>query len=193
MSNRGFLFVISGPSGSGKTTLAERLVQTPPLKKKLFRSISLTTRPRRRGERNNRDYFFIEPQAFRGLLQRKKILEWTTYLGYHYATPREFVERQMRAGRHLLLCLDGKGALAIKKRYPKQTVTIFVLPPSLRELRGRILKRSCGTSLAEIESRLRVARRELLNARRYDYCIVNADLRKSVKQLEAIIGETINA
>ncbi|MDD5060493.1 MAG: ATP-binding cassette domain-containing protein, partial [Candidatus Omnitrophica bacterium] len=135
---QGKIFVISGPSGSGKTTLLNRLIQDKEIGKLLIKSRSLTTRPRRWQERDGRDYFFISPGEFKRLLKAKKILEWTRYLGYYYGTPRGEVEARLKKGGHIGFCLDLKGAALLKKIYPKNTVTVFVLPPSLETLKARI-------------------------------------------------------
>jgi guanylate kinase len=179
--------VVSGPSGSGKTTLATDVVASKELKKKLSKSISLTTRPRRAGERHKKEYFFVSKKTFQRLLKAKKILEWTKYLGYYYATPKDFVEGQLKKGRSLILCLDLKGARRLKRLYPKNTVTIFVLPPSLNALKERIRKRCDKTKSRELHYRLRLAEKELLLAGSYEYCLLNEDLNRGVKELKSII------
>ncbi len=189
---RGLVFVISGPSGSGKTTLAEKILKDDNLNKKIGRSISFTTRPRRSGERGGRDYFFISEEEFKRQRQAKKILEWTRYLGYYYATPKEFIERQIKNNRHILLCVDLKGAAKLKKLYPKNTVTIFIMPPSLDELQDRIRNRCHKTREEEVCRRMRLAEKEILTAGKFDYCLVNKDLTRTVKELNDIILTKIN-
>lgn len=184
---RGRIFVISGPSGSGKTTLARKLLSSPELKKRLVKSVSLSTRPRRSQEKEGRDYFFISPQEFRRRLKEQKILEWTKYLGYYYATPRDFAEQQLHRGKHILLCLDLKGARKIKRFYPRESVTIFVLPPSLEALRKRIEGRCSRTKKEEIRQRLRLAQRELMSRWEYDYSLANDNLEKAAEELRGII------
>jgi guanylate kinase len=184
---QGLIFVISGPSGSGKTTLLQNLIRSKILKHKLVKSVSFTTRPKRSGEREGRDYFFISDHEFKQRRKAKKILEWTRYLGYYYATPKDFVERRVQKGRHILLCLDLKGAFRIKRLYSKNTVTIFVMPPSLRTLHDRIKKRCSRTKREEIRQRLWLARKELGACRRYDYCVLNKDLRQAVRETKIII------
>lgn len=183
----GLIFVICGPSGSGKTTLRDRLLRSRELRKKFVKSISLTTRSKRSGERQGREYFFITHEEFRRKLKAGKILEWTRYLGYYYATPCEFFKSQIQKGENLLLCLDLKGTLALKRIYPKQAVTIFILPPSLEALRSRIEGRCSKTKKGEINQRLRLARRELLLSSRHDYSVVNINLAQAVKELKGII------
>lgn len=189
----GLIFVVSGPSGSGKTTLLAKLLQAKGLKGKVVKSISLTTRPRRSGEKNGKDYFFLSPGQFREKKQAKKILEWTKYLGYYYASPKDFVQRQLAGGRNLILSLDLRGALRIKRLYPENTVTIFVLPPSLGALRERIEKRCRRTKKEEIKRRLELAEKEIRLSRRYDYCLTNEDLPDTVKELKEIVLKEIKS
>jgi len=187
------IFVLSGPSGSGKTTLLEKLLRDKILKKKLARSISFTTRPRRSGERDGRDYFFLSLKQFEAKRRAKKILEWTKYLGYYYATPKDFVHRQIENARHLALCLDLKGALKIKRYFPKDTVLIFVSAPSLKALHARISGRCSRTKTEEIKKRLKLARQELLSRRQYDYCVVNKNLAQATGVLKKIVLKEINS
>ena len=188
---KGAVFVISGPSGSGKTTLLKKLLQSKTLKAKLVKSVSLTTRPRRTGEREGRDYFFVTPEQFRKARKDKKILEWTRYLGYYYATPKGYVDLQLSRGRSMALCLDLRGALRLKRIYQERTVTIFVLPPSVKALQRRIEKRCQKTKKDEICRRVRFSREELSACSRYDYCVLNSDLRQAVKELRRIVAGEI--
>lgn len=190
--HRGLLFIISGPSGSGKTTLAASLLKSRVLKKGLIRSLSLTTRPRRPGEKDKKDYLFISEKEFQQRLRNKKILEWTKYLGYYYGTPKEFIAQQIRNGKHSVLCLDLKGAAYLKRLYPANSVTIFVLPPSLRELRRRIGQRAARAKPEEIARRLLLAKKELLSARRYNYRIVNRHFQEALKRLQNIVAAEIS-
>ncbi|MDP2941334.1 MAG: guanylate kinase [Candidatus Omnitrophota bacterium] len=183
------IFLVSGPSGSGKTTLLASLVKDKDLRRRLARSVSITTRPRRFKERQRKDYYFIDSREFARQRQRKKILEWTRYLGYYYATPRDFVQDRLAQGKSILLSLDLKGARLIKRSYPDRTITIFILPPSLGVLRGRIENRSPATTREEIQNRLKLAQAEVLAARRYDYCLINDDLQKTLAQLKEIVLE----
>jgi guanylate kinase len=193
IKNQGLIFIISGPSGSGKTTLLEKLLARSALKKRLVRSISFTTRPKRSNEQEGRDYFFISQKQFREKQKAKKLLEWTRYLGYYYATAKDFVEKQLKKGKHLAMCLDVKGALQIRRLYPKRVVTIFIQPPSLETLQERIKKRCHRTRKEEVQKRLRLAKTELLAASSYDYCLVNVDLRQVIKELQGIISSKINS
>ena len=185
-NNLGRIFVISGPSGSGKTTLLTSLVQDKKIGKRLVKSCSLTTRPKRSGEREAREYFFVSPREFERLLKAKKILEWTRYLGYYYGTPKEGLEEQLKAGKNVGICLDLKGSRIIKKLYPDNAVTIFVLPPSLGVLKERIQNRCSHTHQEEVRQRLLLARRELQAAKEFDYSILNQNLPVALKKLKSI-------
>ena len=187
------IFVISGPSGSGKTTLLKRVLLDKLLKNKLAKSVSLTTRAKRSGEREAKDYFFVSPGEFRRLNKAKKILEWTRYLSYYYGTKRDYLEETLKKGRHLALCLDLRGALKLKKLYPENTVTIFVEPPSINELRARIEGRCSKTKPEEVDRRVKLAVAELKNAHRYDYILINKNLAKAESRLEHIILKEIEA
>ncbi|MDO8661715.1 MAG: guanylate kinase [Candidatus Omnitrophota bacterium] len=187
----GKIFIISGPSGSGKTTLLKRALLNKSLKNKLAKSVSLTTRPKRSGEREGRDYFFVSPAEFRQLNKAKKILEWTRYLSYDYGTKRDYLEDKLKKVRHLALCLDLRGALKLKKLYPENAVTIFVEPPSINELRKRIEGRCSKTKPEEVDRRVKLAVAELKNAHRYDYILKNKNLAKAESRLKGIILKEI--
>ena len=183
----GLIFVISGPSGSGKTTLLKKVLLHKALRSKLSKSISVTTRPKRSGERQGKDYFFVSPLEFLRLAKAKKILEQTKYLGYYYGTKKDFLEGKLKEGKHLALCLDLRGARTLKRLYSKNTVTVFVLPPSLKELRKRIEGRCQDTKSEEIDRRVKLAKGEFRQASQYDYVLRNKDLAQTVNRLKAII------
>lgn len=185
--NKGLICVISGPSGSGKTTLAKKLLKQPQFKHKFIKSISYTTRPKRPGEREGRDYFFVSQKEFQKLLNRKKILEHTHYLGYDYGTPRDYLRGAREKGLHIILCLDIKGTSFVKRTYPDRTITIFVKPPSLSVARERILARCAKTKLSEVNKRIQLAGKELGKINCYDYYIVNDNLNRAIKEIERII------
>jgi len=181
------IFILSGPSGSGKTTLRNLLLKDKSIKKEFVKSVSLSTRPRRTGEKEGRDYFFVTEKEFKKLKRNGKILEWTKYLGYYYGTKKDFIESALKGGKNVLLCLDFKGATRVKKLYLKEVVSIFVVPPSLKELHKRIQGRSFRTKGEEVARRVRLAESELRNVSRYDYSLRNIKLRQAVKRLKAII------
>jgi guanylate kinase len=188
----GTIFVITGPSGSGKTTILKKLLKSKGLGKILLKSVSFTTRPKRTGEKNSADYCFINVEEFKQKKRAKKFLEWTKYLGYYYATPKDFIEKRLKEGRAVILCLDLKGALTIKRMYPKNAVTIFIVPPSLETLRDRIEKRSRNTKVEEIIRRTQLARKELRASHRYDYSVINQDLKLAAREIKSIILNKIS-
>ncbi len=183
----GLIFVISGPSGSGKTTLRDKLLTDRDLRGQFVKSVSFTTRQKRSGERNRKDYLFITEGEFKKRLRAKKILEWTKYLGYYYATSKDFVDKQLANCKNIILCLDLKGALRIKRLYPNNSLTIFIVPPSIKSLRQRIEGRCNRTKKEEIQKRLRLAKKELSCAGKYDFTVVNKNLSQAVRELKGII------
>jgi guanylate kinase len=186
----GKLIVISGPSGSGKTTLLSALIKSDDLRARLVKSVSLTTRPKRSGERQGKDYFFISRRQFISRLRSQKILEWTRYLGYYYGTPKGLVDKALSRGKNIGLCLDLKGALKIKKLYP-QSVAIFIAPPALAELKSRIKKRCQKISAKELMLRLARAKTELRQGNKYDYRLVNKKFDQTLKRLKSIVLKEI--
>jgi len=181
------IFILSGPSGSGKTTLRDALLKDRPLHKAFVKSVSLSTRPRRTGEMEGRDYFFVSQREFNRLKKAGKILEWTKYLSYYYGTRKDAVEAALKSNKHLLLCLDFKGMMTVKKLYPGKAVAIFVIPPSIKELHKRIKKRSLGTKEEEVSRRIRLAGLELGKIPQYDYAVRNINLTQAVKRLKGIV------
>ena len=183
MSRRGGrLFVLSAPSGSGKTTVLNALLKR---NRGLVRSISATTRLPRSGERHGKDYWFFNPARFREGIARGRFLEYARVLKNWYGTPKPPIEKAVRAGKDILLGIDIQGARQIRRgRLP--ATTIFLLPPSLKVLRERLEHRGTETT-EQIRDRLKLARRELKKAGRYDYAVVNNRLREAVEAVENII------
>ena len=179
----GRVFVISSPSGGGKTTVVERLRRRMP---RLVRSVSVTTRRPRTGERRGRDYRFISLAAFERLRRAGRLLEWASVHGAYYGTPKASVERALMRGRDVILSIDVQGARQIRRALGRQAVLIFLLPPSFAQLRQRLMGRRTDT-VAAIRRRLRVARREIACASWYDDQIVNDRLEHAVTQIERII------
>lgn len=189
----GKIFIICGPSGSGKTTLLSSLIKDKKIGKLITKSRSITTRPKRSGEKEGKDYFFVSAGRFQRLLKAKKILEWTRYLGYYYGTPKGPLEENLKIGVNLGLCLDLKGSRMLKKLYPESTVTVFVLPPSLDVLKHRIEGRCSKTHKNEVAQRISLARKELLAAPEFDYCILNKNLKFALTELKTIFLQEVNA
>jgi len=179
---RGLLFVLSAPSGTGKTTVAERLVQVVP---DLRLSRSYTSRPMRRGEADGVDYTFITRARFEERIAAGAFLEWADVFGNLYGTSAADAERELAAGRDLILVIDVQGARQVRLRR-SEIVAIFVLPPSFDVLERRLRGRS-KDSEAAIQRRLETARAEVAAFVEYDYVIVNDELDACVDRLRAIV------
>ena len=178
----GVIFILSAPSGAGKTTVIRRLLKIFP---EMVLSVSYTTRLPRSGEVSGRDYCFVTEKRFRAMRLGRGFAEWAQVHGSLYGTPRRPLEDHVRRGRDVLLDIDVQGAKQIKKQYP-DAVSIFLLPPSWRELQKRLALR--GTDQRETnERRLETARREIREMIGYDYYVVNREIREAVESLKAIV------
>ncbi len=178
---KGDLFVMTGASGVGKGTLRARLME----RVRLYYSISMTTRPPREGERHGIDYWFVDEATFERTKQEGGFLEYARYVEHSYGTPKAPVERALARGEDVLLEIEVQGALQVAEKVPEAQL-IFVIPPSLSELRRRLLLRG-KDSLEKIEKRLERAREELQMAERFHYVVVNDVLESAVADLERII------
>lgn len=174
----GFLFVVSGPSGVGKGTLVAELMKQ---RKHCRFSVSATTRPPRKGEKNGREYWFFDKADFRAKAKQKFFLEWATVHGNLYGTPVHEVEGKVKKGHVVVLDVDVQGGASIRKRRP-DAISVFIAPPSLAELKRRLVKRATD-SPEVIATRLRNARIEIPQYVHYDYLIVNDDLAEATRQL----------
>jgi len=182
---KGKIFIISGPSGSGKTTLHNKLLADPYFRKRLVKSISVTTRSRRKGEVNGRDYIFVTPKMFDYKVRANHFLEWEKVFSNCYGTPQKNVCDLLNHGQHVLLCIDVKGARKVYRRF-KSAVTIFIKTPTWDDLKQRLKERD--TDDAEtIALRLKVAKEELLEAKNYKHVIVNDNVERAAEQLKIII------
>lgn len=182
-NRKGKIFVISAPSGCGKTTLCRKLLND---KLKLARSISATTRSARKGEKEGVDYFFVSPAEFIAMIDKKDFLEYEENFGYLYGTPKKLVEELLNSGKNVLLSIDVKGAMNVRKLYPKESVLIFILPPSIEALKKRLEERSSDAAHS-ILNRLKISRKEIAYKNRYDYTVVNDRLATAYKKLKNII------
>ncbi len=175
------MFIVSAPSGAGKSTLCRMLLERRP---NLELSVSHTTRAPRPGERDGRDYHFVDDATFTDMVERGGFVEWFEVHGHRYGTARSTVEGARRRGHDLLLDVDVQGAFAVKEAYP-DAVSVFILPPSMAELEARL--RGRGTETEEsIGLRLSNARRELEAAPRFDFLVVNDVLDEALDSLDAI-------
>lgn len=178
---RGNLFVMTGASGVGKGTIRGRLLEYH----RMYYSISMTTRPPRLGERNGIDYYFVSRVEFESKIVQQGFLEWAQYVDDYYGTPREPVEQALDKGQDVLLEIEVQGALQVKQAMPEATL-VFIVPPSLSELRRRLLVRGTD-SLGKVNKRLRRAQEEILLADQFKYVLVNDQLDKAVSDFAAII------
>jgi len=182
---KGKIFILSGPSGSGKTTLHKRIFLDKRIQKALVKTISMTTRSPRSGEKNGRDYLFVSLPKFLGYKDSGHFLEWQKVFDNYYGTPKIVVQKLLEKSKNVLLCIDVKGARVVVRQFP-EAIMIFIKPPSWDILKKRLLQRE--TQLTKnLRLRLDVARREMKEAKRYRYCIVNDDLSMATKDLKAII------
>ena len=179
----GRVFVISSPSGGGKTTVVERVLRTIP---RLVRSVSVTTRAPRRGECRGRDYQFMSTASFDRLRRTGALLEWAWVHGAFYGTPKQFVLEALAQGQDVILSIDVQGARKIRRAFGAQAVLIFLVPPSLEDLRQRLLTRRTETA-PEIRKRLTVAAQEIACASWYDHTVVNDRLQQAIARVKAIV------
>jgi guanylate kinase len=176
------LVVLSSPSGGGKTTICEKILGRH---RDYVRSISVTTRKRRKGEKQGQDYLFVSEEEFKQKIRRREFVEWAWVHGHRYGTPKRSVRQAQAAGKVAFFVLDVQGGMAMKKLYP-DSVLVFILPPSLSELKRRLIRRGTENSL-EVKSRLETALKEIDFRSKYDYVVINRSLGQTVESVEEII------
>lgn len=183
----GVLIIVSAPSGCGKTTIVERLLKRHP---DWGRSISVTTRQPREGEKAGGDYYFVEQAAFSEMQKKGEFLESATVFGNSYGTPKQYVVERLAEGNHVILAIDVQGMLKIKKEHSEdmELVTIFVLPPSIKILKERLEGRKTD-SPEQIEKRLAMAQEEIKHAKFYDFTVMNQNLEQTVLEVERCIEQ----
>jgi guanylate kinase len=184
IARRGLMLVLSSPSGAGKTTLSRLLLRSD---RNVELSISVTTRPKRKGEVNGRDYHFIDPARFDDLAAHGELLEWAEVFGHRYGTPRRPVIKALQTGRDVLFDIDWQGTQQLREKARSDLVSVFILPPTAKELEHR-LKRRAQDSKSVIGSRMAKAAGEMSHWPEYDYVIVNRDIRQAFAELRAILG-----
>jgi guanylate kinase len=186
--HKGMLIVISAPAGCGKDTIVEALFENYP-ELELFYSVSTTTRDIREGEESGKHYCFTDRVTFEQFIKQGEFIEYTEYCGNYYGTSKQTVTNALKKGKNVLLKIESEGAENIKKMFA-DALLIFILPPSMEELRRRLETRSTEDESA-IEKRLEKAREELKLTDKYDFCVVNDDLHSAVEKIAEIISNRI--
>lgn len=184
MTQKGMIIVLSGFSGAGKGTIMKNLLKNYPDMYHL--SISATTRQKRQGEEDGREYFFRSREEFDQMIENNELLEYATFNGNSYGTPRSYVEQLINEGKDVILEIEIQGALQVKKLYP-ESLLLFVMPPSADALKERLVGR--GTETPDvIAQRLAISSKESQYMPGYDYLVINDQIEKSVEQVHAIIS-----
>ena len=184
---KGKLLVFSAPSGGGKTTIVRYILKKFP---ELVFSVSATTRKKRATEVEGKDYFFISEEEFKKKIENDEFVEWEKFYDYYYGTLKSFVNDNLAVGKNVVLELDVKGALNIRKQYP-DAVLIFISPPSLEILKERLKKRNTETE-EDFRKRIERAGWEIEYSKYFDYVITNDDLEKAKQKAEEIVKKVIN-
>jgi len=184
IARRGLMLVLSSPSGAGKTTVSRMLLRSD---RGVELSISVTTRPQRRGEIDGRDYHFIDRARFDAMVKNRELLEWAEVFGHCYGTPRRPVIKALQAGRDVLFDIDWQGTQQLREKARDDLVSVFILPPTVRELERR-LKRRAQDSKSVIGSRMAKAAGEMSHWPEYDYVIVNRDKAEAFAEVKAILA-----
>jgi guanylate kinase len=184
---KGNVIAISAPSGAGKTTIVKEILKLYP---EIIFSVSATTRPRRETETNGIEYFFITKDEFKQKIEKKEFVEWEKFYDYYYGTFKSFVDDNITAGKDVLIEIDVKGALSIKRIYPDSHV-IYILPPSYDELVKRLRNRNTENK-ADFLKRTERAKMELSLKDQFDYIVVNEKLENAIKETSDLIKKIIN-
>ena len=179
---RGLLIVVSGPSGAGKDTVCNRLVEE---QRNVWISISMTSREPRKGEVNGKNYFFITKEEFEEKIKNEEFLEYAVYNNQYYGTPKSKIEEKLSNGIDVILVIDIQGALKIKEQL-EETLFIFILPPSMEELKKRLIERNTETK-EKILERFKTAYNEINEIKKYNYVVVNDRVDYAVDKVKAII------
>jgi guanylate kinase len=182
MQERGQIFVISGPSGTGKTTIIRAIRESV---SGIGYSVSHTTRAPRDGEIQGKHYYFVTKRDFQQMIGERQFVEWAHVYGHLYGTSYSSVEKALLSGEDLLLDLDIRGAEAIKGYFP-ESLSVFILPPSMEALEARLRGRST-TDREDVDFRLKKAAEEVKSCKEYDFIVVNDDLAHTAHEIEAII------
>jgi len=186
---KGLLIIISGPSGVGKGTIRQEVMKDPTLN--LWYSVSLTTRNQRPGEVNGREYYFVSEKEFEDNLDRGNLLEHATFVGHHYGTPLDKMVEKRNEGKNVILEIEVNGTLQVlEKLKGEDIVSIFLMPPSFKDLEARIRGRSTEGEQA-IEERLAKAKREMGMSKHYGYVVTNDNVARATAEIQGIIRKEI--
>lgn len=183
IERRGLMLVLSSPSGAGKTTISRRLLEHEP---QLDMSVSVTTRPRRPGEVEGRDYWFVSPAEFNIMVNEKRLLEWAKVFGNYYGTPKGPVSDALAKGQDVLFDIDWQGTQQLAEHARNDLVSIFILPPSTRELERRLRQRAQDPEDV-VAARMAKASDEISHWAEYDYVVLNEDVDSTLAQVRAIL------
>jgi guanylate kinase len=183
VERRGLMFVLSSPSGAGKTTLSRMLIAETPA---LQMSVSATTRPKRPGEVEGKDYFFVDQARFDAMVAKGELLEWATVFDNRYGTPRAPVEAALSAGQDVLFDIDWQGTQQLRSRSPSDVVSVFILPPSVQALEQRLHTRAQDSDEV-IGGRMKKAGDEMSHFDAYDYIIVNDNIGIAFEAVKSIL------
>src|SRR5579863_3075971 len=184
VARRGLMFVLSSPSGAGKTTLSRLLLRAD---RRVELSVSVTTRPKRRGEIDGRDYHFIDRHRFDAMVRKGELLEWAEVFGHCYGTPRRPVIEALRTGRDVLFDIDWQGTQQLREKARDDLVSVFILPPTVNELERRLHSRAQDPHDI-ILGRMAKAAGEMSHWPEYDYVIVNSDKARAFAEIRAILA-----
>lgn len=184
---KGVIIAVSAPSGTGKTTIVKNILKSIP---ELIFSVSATTRKRRENEKDGIDYFFITEEEFKRKIDNNEFVEWEKFYDYYYGTYKSFIEDNINGGKSVIVEIDVKGALSLKKIYP-ESVLIFIYPPSFDELEKRLKKRNTENN-ADFRKRIERAEMELRLRDKFDYFVENKDLDKAITEIEFLIKNKIH-
>ena len=181
---RGLLIVLSSPSGAGKTTISRKLMESDG---EVTMSVSATTRPKRPGETDDVDYHFVDDTEFDRMIQSGEFVEWAPVFGHRYGTPKNPVKDALRAGRDILFDIDWQGTQQLQAAMGEDLVTIFILPPSMKELERRLRERGTDSQQV-IDERMSRAASEISHWPEYEYVLVNTDADRCIDQVRAIVA-----
>lgn len=187
MASKSILFVFSAPSGSGKTTIVREILKCYP---EFKFSVSATTRKKRDSETDGFDYYFISEEEFQKKIDNNEFVEWEKFYDYYYGTLKSVIDNNIQKNLHTVFEVDVKGALSIKKAYPN-SVLIFIAPPSIEELKKRLIKRNTETDI-DLKKRVERAEMELSFKDQFNYVVSNSDLEYAKEEVKKIIKLELN-